>query len=77
MSRFVFFSADEGMIELHIENTLIGCVSTAKNLRTLLEINGVTRHDDLAASSSIDFCDECGFEPGEAGRIIEEALATL
>ena len=77
MSRFVFLSADEGMIELHIEKTLIGRVSTAKNLRNLLKINEVNFTDDIACSSSIDFCDEYGFEEGGAMRIIRKAFELL
>ena len=77
MSKFVFFSADEGMIELHIENTLIGRVSTAKNLRALLEINSVNFTDNISCSSSIDFCDENGFAEGGAMRIIRKAFELL
>jgi len=39
--------------------------------------NDVSWNDMLSTSSTIDFCDEEGFEPGEAGYIIEEALAKI
>lgn len=77
MSRFVFFSANEGSIELHIEQALIGTAKNAEDLSKLLIANGVSFQDDLSASSSIDFCDEEGFEPGEAGEIIEAALEII
>ena len=77
MSRFVFFSADEGSIELHIDQALIGAAKTVDDLSKLLIANDVSWNDMLSTSSSIDFCDEEGFEPGAAGYIIEEALAKL
>ena len=77
MSRFVFFSADEGRIEVDIDGVVIGHADNAVTLATLLRDNGVNLQDDLAKSSSIDFCEECGFEEGAAESIIGDALANL
>ena len=77
MSRFVFFSADRSTIEVHIGDNFIGRADDAGSLRKLLVDNGVTLHDDMAKSSSIDFCEEYGFVEGGAQRIIDRALAKM
>lgn len=77
MSRFVFFSADEGRIEVDIDGVVIGSADSADSLRKLLEDNDVTFQDDLAKSSSIDFCEEYGFDYGQAEAILNKALISF
>lgn len=77
MSRFVFFSADEGRIEVDIDGVVIGRANDVDSLHKLLADNNVNFQDDLAKSSSIDFCEECGFEEGEAESILNKALIGL
>ena len=77
MSRFVFFSADEGRIEVDVDGVVVGSADNADSLRKLLEDNNVTFQDDMAKSSSIDFCEECGFDEGEAESILNKALIGL
>ena len=77
MSRFVFFSADEGRIEVDIDGVVIGRANDSDSLRKLLADNNVTFQDDMAKSSSIDFCEECGFDEGEADTILHNALIGL
>lgn len=78
MKKFVFFTAVDGMIEVHINKEVVGFVTTATQLTKLLKQNSVTLKDDLYNSSSIDFCSEEGFATDdEAHAIIDKALAKL
>lgn len=77
MDRFVFFSATKGRVEVFIEDDSIGKADNSVSLSEILRANNITWQDTLAKSSSIDFCEEYGFEEGGADVIIDEALATL
>jgi hypothetical protein len=70
-SRFVFFSADQGRIHVSVDRQEIGSASCAESLAGILMKNGITSG---YCSSSIDFCEEEGFEPGAAGEMIAEAF---
>jgi len=74
MKRFVFATADEGKIEISIDQQPVGSASTAEELASIFMQNGITAGESVYCSSSIDFCEEEGFEPGAAGEMIEAAL---
>ena len=74
MTRFVFATADEGKIQISIDQQPVGSASTAEELAAIFMQNSVTAGESVYCSSSIDFCEEEGFEPGAAGEMIESAL---
>jgi len=73
---FVYFSADNGKVELSVEQKKIGSSKTATGLAKLLikaKVN--VDSDDIFCSSSIDFADEYGFNHyNDARDLIEEAI---
>lgn len=74
MSKFVYFSAEEGQIVLSVDQVEVGKFSTAKELAEALRPYDPL-NADYYASSSIDFADEYGFENYEdAGEIIDQAM---
>jgi hypothetical protein len=74
MSRFIFATAEDGKITLSVEMQPVGSATTADGLVGILEEIGYSRSDSIYCSSSIDFCEEEGFEPGAAGEMLEEAV---
>ena len=74
MSKFVFFGAAEGQVIVFVDSRQVGAASTAEDLARILLENGVSTADDIYNSSTIDFCDEEGFEPGAAGDLIRAAF---
>jgi len=74
MSRFVFCGAADGRVEVSIDQQPVGSASTAEELAAIFMQNSVTAGESVYCSSSIDFCEEEGFEPGAAGEMIEAAL---
>ena len=74
MNRFVFFSAADGRVEVSIDQQPVGSASTAEELCGILMKHGVSAADDCYCSSSIDFCEEEGFEVGAAGDMIDDAF---
>lgn len=77
MSKFVFLSASRSTIELHVDDDFIGRADDAGSLRKLLQDCGISFTDNVCCSSSIDFCEEEGFVPGGAMRIIRRAFDLL
>jgi len=73
---FVYFSADNGKVEVSVEQKKIGSSKTATGLAKLLikaKVN--VDSDDIFCSSSIDFADEYGFNHyNDARDLIEEAI---
>ena len=74
MNKFVFFGAADGEVTVSVDQQPVGSAATADDLARILMINGVSTADDLYNSSSIDFCEEEGFEPGAAGDMITAAF---
>jgi hypothetical protein len=74
MNKFVFFGAAEGEVLVSIDQQPVGSAATAEDLARILMINGVSTADDIYTSSSIDFCEEEGFESGAALEMIDAAF---
>jgi hypothetical protein len=74
MNKFVFFGAADGEVLVSIDQQPVGSAATAEDLARILMINGVSTADDCYCSSSIDFCEEEGFEPGAAAEMIDAAF---
>jgi hypothetical protein len=74
MSKFVFFGAADGEVLVSIDQQPVGSASTAEDLARILMTNGVSTADDCYCSSSIDFCEEEGFESGAALEMIDTAF---
>ena len=70
-SRFVFFTAEDSRVHVLVDHQEIGSASRVEELAGILMSNGITSG---YCSSSIDFCEEEGFEPGAAGEMIAEAF---
>ena len=78
MTKFVYFTAKGGSIDVSIDQNYIGSASTAQQMQALLEDNNVTLLDTLMHSSSIDFATEEGFATDScAHNIIDAALEQL
>ena len=75
MSRFIFATAEDGEIWLSVgQKQPVGSATTADGLVELLERIGYSRSDSIYCSSSIDFCEEYGFEEGAAGEMLQAAV---
>ena len=78
MTKFVYFTAKGGSIDVSVDQNYIGSASTARQMQALLEDNNVTLDDNLMHSSSIDFANEEGFATNDcAHAIIDDALEQL
>ena len=78
MTKFVYFTAKGGSIDVSIDQNYIGSASTVCQMQALLEDNNVTLDDTLMHSSSIDFAEEEGFATNDcAHAIIDDALEQL
>jgi hypothetical protein len=79
----VIFGAEEGVITVHNDNggyakvDAAGILFAENDVTDALIDLGVNPGDDFYNSSSIDYCDEEGFEPGEARAIVDQALFDL
>ena len=71
---FVFVDAKDSKIELHVEQQRIGAASTPAELALMFAANNITFGHSIFCSSSIDFCEEEGFEEGAAEMLITEAI---
>ena len=71
---FVYVAATDGKIELHVEQQRIGAASTPSELALMFAANNITFGQSIHCSSSIDFCEEEGFEEGAAEMLITEAI---
>jgi hypothetical protein len=71
---FVFVDATEGKIELHVEQQRIGAAASPAALALMFAANNITFGQSIHCSSSIDFCEEEGFEPGAAAMFVTEAI---
>ena len=74
MPKFVFFGAADGEVTVTIDQQPVGSASTAEDLARILMTEGVSTADDCYCSSSVDFCEEEGFEPGAADAMIDRAF---
>jgi hypothetical protein len=75
---YVFFSAKDKTVELHVEDNYVGCAENADELLGLLVKNNVTGSDEIYNSSSVDFASEEGFATDDcAHAMINTALAKL
>jgi hypothetical protein len=74
MPKFVFFGAAEGQVIVFVDSLQVGAASTAEDLARILMESAVSTADDIYTSSTIDFCEEEGFEPGAAGEMIDAAF---
>ena len=73
----LFFSAVEGVVvveELGAGGVVFGSAKTAVELAAIL---AKIRFSSSYKSSSVDFCEEEGFEAGAAGEMIDEAFALV
>lgn len=79
----VIFGADEGQITISLSDGSYAKVDAAGILFAENDVTdalidlGVNPSADFYNSSSIDFGDEEGFEAGEAGAIVSQAIADL
>ena len=74
-SKFVFFSADEGGINVSIDKETAGWAYSSDELCELLNKYNISSADRLAHSSSIDFASEEGFDTdGDAHDMIQDAF---
>ena len=72
---FVFLNAKDSKIELHIEKQHIGTAATAAELALLFAANNITYGTSIYCSSSIDFCEEEGFDhPDAAEEMVTAAI---
>ena len=71
---FVYVDATAGKIELSVEKQRIGAAATAAELALMFAANNISFGHAIHCSSSIDFCDEEGFEPGAAAMMVTAAI---
>ena len=71
---FIFVAADNAKIKLSIDNKTVGSAATAPQLAVLFAANSISFGSHIHCSSSIDFCEEEGFEQGAAEMLITEAI---
>jgi len=71
---FIFVGAEDGKINLSIDNKAVGSAATAGQLACLFALNQISFGCSIHCSSSIDFCAEEGFESGAAEMLITEAI---
>jgi len=75
MTKFVFCSATDNKIEIAVDDVVI---VSSKDVNVLAEAIAKAEisliADSVSCSSSIDFCDEEGFEPNEAIEILRKAF---
>ena len=73
----IFFSVSDGYVVCEVDDESYTC-ETSEDIVACLQQNNVTsKNCEIMASSSIDFCEEEGMEPGQADEMIDEALDTL
>ena len=79
----VIFGAEAGEIWINVNNggyakvDAAGILFAENDVTDALIDLGVNPSDDFYNSSTIDFGDEEGFEPGEAQAIVDQALFDL
>lgn len=81
----IIFGADDGAITVHNSNGGFARVYAAglrfdeigMELAEAVLFTGATARDDFFNSSSIDYCDEEGFEDGEAIEFVTSAMEFL
>jgi hypothetical protein len=71
---FVFVDAKEGHIHLSVDQKDVGRARTAPELALLFAANNISYGTSIHCSSSIDFCEEEGFEEGAAVDFVSEAI---
>ena len=71
---FIYVSADNAKINLSIDQKPVGSAATAGQLACLFAANQISFGCSIHCSSSIDFCEEEGFEAGAAEMLITEAI---
>ena len=77
MLKSVYFSVDYGNVVCEVDDESYTC-ETSEDIVACLQQNNVTNENcEIMASSSVDFCEEEGMEPGEAEELIDEALTTM
>ena len=79
MSKFVFCSALDNKIEISVDRgdeyeTIVSSRDVNVLAKAIADEEISLIADRVACSSSIDFCDEEGFEPEEAIAILREAF---
>lgn len=79
----VIFGAEAGEIWINVNDggyakvDAAGILFAENDVTDALIDLGVNPSDDFYNASSIDYCDEEGFEAGEASEIIQKAIADL
>jgi len=79
----VFFNVQESAIKITMDDGYYAVVDAAgisyseNDVADALIDLGANADDRFVCSSDVDFCEEEGFEPGEAGEIIRKAIADL
>lgn len=77
----VIFGAEAGEIWINVNDggyakvDAAGILFAENDVTDALIDLGVNPSDDFYNASSIDYCDEEGFEAGEASEIIQKAIA--
>lgn len=81
--KTIIFGANEGQIWINVDDggyakvDAAGILFAENDVTDALVDLGVNHSDVFYNSSSIDFCDEEGFEAGEAIEIVNKAIADL
>ena len=71
---FVYVSATDGKIDLHVEQVRIGAAASPSELALMFAANNISYGTSIHCSSSIDFCEEEGFAAGGAEMLVTEAI---
>lgn len=76
--RTVFFDCvyeDAPAISIYVDDEFVGASCVVEDLAEIIAENEISLIADNAyCTSSVDFCEEYGFNVGEARKIIVEAL---
>lgn len=83
MVNTVIFGAEAGEILINVDDggyakvDAAGILFAENDVTDALIDLGVNPSDNFYNASSIDYCDEEGFEAGEAGAIVSQAITYL
>ena len=74
MANYVFISCNNRFVQVYMNEELCGEAGNTENLAEIFVENNITAKDDIYCSSSVDFCEEEGFEVGQVSEMIAEAI---
>jgi hypothetical protein len=74
----LFISCKSGGFQVYNMSSVkqpLGQADSTKELAQLFKFLGVTASTEIYCSSSVDDCEEYGFQPGAARQMVERALS--